>query len=148
MENYSLNFFIMEITCCSFFIKNQVLESTIWPILSLSRPDKLLILYMIATINIIMHVFGNPIQYGLLRGCSRMGGARAPLPKICHTYPIMMNDIAQLYLTQRRSKKYLNHMAHPLSSADISIFYRKSANFAISRNTDIDFILIHNFYLF
>ena len=31
-------------------------------------------------------------------------------------------------------------MAHPLSSPDISIFYRKSANFAISGNTDIDYI--------
>ena len=37
---------------------------------------------------------------------------------------------------------------HPLSSADISIFHRKLANFAISRNTDIDFILIHNFLFF
>ena len=33
----------------------------------------------------------NPIQDGLFRGCSRMGGAKkAPLPKICHTYPTMM----------------------------------------------------------
>ena len=29
-----------------------------------------------------------------------------------------------------------------------AFFQRKSANFAISRNTDIDCILIHNFYLF
>ena len=34
----------------------------------------------------------------------------------------------------------MNYMAHPLSSPDISIFYRKSANFAISGNTDIDYI--------
>ena len=33
----------------------------------------------------------------------------------------------------------------PLSSADISIFHQKSANFALSRNTDVGFILIHNF---
>ena len=33
----------------------------------------------------------NPIQDGLFRGCSRMGGAfLAPLPKIRHTYPTMM----------------------------------------------------------
>ena len=31
-------------------------------------------------------------------------------------------------------------MTHPLSSADISIFHRKSRNFTISRNTDIDCI--------
>ena len=41
----------------------------------------------------------------------------------------------------------MNHVTHPLNSADI-IFHRKSVNFAISRNTDIDCILIHNFYLF
>ena len=33
----------------------------------------------------------NPIQDGLFRGCSRMGGPFwAPLFKICHTYPAMM----------------------------------------------------------
>ena len=38
----------------------------------------------------------------------------------------------------------MNHVTQPQSSADISIFYRKSANFVTSRNTDIDGILIHN----
>ena len=33
----------------------------------------------------------NPIQDGLFRGCSRMGGdKKAPLPKIHHTYSAMM----------------------------------------------------------
>ena len=34
----------------------------------------------------------NPIQDGLFRGCSRMGGnpKRPPLPKICRTYPTIM----------------------------------------------------------
>ena len=33
----------------------------------------------------------NPIQDGLFRGCSQMGGGKkAPLPKTCHTYPAMM----------------------------------------------------------
>ena len=35
----------------------------------------------------------NPIQDGLFWGCSRMrggGSKKAPLPKICHTYPTMM----------------------------------------------------------
>ena len=33
----------------------------------------------------------NPIQDGLFRGCSRMGGGKKiPLPKICHTYPTAM----------------------------------------------------------
>ena len=34
----------------------------------------------------------------------------------------------------------MNHVTHPLSPAGISIFYWKS-----SRNTDIDWILRHNF---
>ena len=42
----------------------------------------------------------------------------------------------------------MNHVTHRLSSADISFFQRKSANFAISRNADIDCILIHNFEFF
>ena len=36
-------------------------------------------------------MFFNPIQDGHFRGCSRTAGAKkAPLPKICHTYPTMM----------------------------------------------------------
>ena len=38
----------------------------------------------------VFHIF-NPVHDGLFRGCSRMaGGKKAPLPKICHTYPTMM----------------------------------------------------------
>ena len=61
-------------------------------------------------------------------------------PKICHTYPTMM----KLGIVIKKIQKYMNQMVHPLSSADISIFRRKSENFAISRNTDIDCILTHN----
>ena len=39
----------------------------------------------------------------------------------------------------------MNPVAHPSSYTDISIFSPESANFAISRNTDIDFILKDNF---
>ena len=69
--------------------------------------------------------------FGAVYGCSL-------LPKICYT---SYNDETwQLYLTQRTSKNTINHVTRPLTSADISIFYRNSANFAISRNTDIDSI--------
>ena len=72
----------------------------------------------------------NPIQDGSFWGCSRMGvggwgGEQKvpPLPKICHTYPIMMKlDILIPYLTKNQ-KKYIDHVTHPLSSADISIFF-------------------------
>ena len=71
--------------------------------------------------------FLNPIQDGPFWGYSWMGGGRgrsqeSSLSKICHTYPTAAKLIAaQLYLAQRRSKKYLNQVTHPFSSADISI---------------------------
>ena len=91
----------------------------------------------------------NPIQHGLFRGCSRMGerAKRLSLPKICHKYPTVMK-LGTVIPYPKRSNKYMNHVTFPLSSAEISIFHRKLANFAISRNTDIDCILTHNFYLF
>ena len=42
-------------------------------------------------------------------------------PKICHTYPAKMK-LTQLYLTQKRPKKYMNHLTHSWSSANISVF--------------------------
>ena len=43
-------------------------------------------------------------------------------------------------------KKYKNHMTHSLGSGDINNFQQKSITFVISRNTDTDCILKHNFY--
>ena len=57
-------------------------------------------------------------------------------------------SLAQSYCTERRPKKYMNHVTHPLSSAEISIFHQKSANFAISRNTNIDCFSIFTFQFF
>ena len=42
----------------------------------------------------------------------------------------------------------MNNLTHLLSSADIGIFFRKSANFAKSENTNIDWILLHNAFDF
>ena len=38
-------------------------------------------------------------------------------------------NLAQLYLSQRGSKKYINHVTHHLSSADISIFSLEISKF-------------------
>ena len=73
------------------------------------------------------------------------GAKKAPRPlNLSH---ISSNDETwHIYtLPKEDPKKYMNHVTHPLSSAEISIFYRKSANFAVSKNTDIDCNLIHNF---
>ena len=79
---------------------------------------------------------------GIFRAAHGWGEVKkASLPKICHTYPTMMK--------LGTVKPYLkNYVTHPLTSADISIFHRQSANFVISRNTDIDCILVHIFYFF
>ena len=44
--------------------------------------------YFLTKIKYRLHI--NPIEDGLFRGCSRMGGGEATLPKICRTYPTMM----------------------------------------------------------
>ena len=69
------------------------------------------------------------------------GGKKAPLPKICHTYPTMMK-LGTVIPYLKKIQKYMSHVTRPLSSA---FYCRISTNFAISRNTDIDFILAHNF---
>ena len=62
-------------------------------------------------------------------GCSSMGGTKkAPFLKSV-THILQWWNLAQLYLTQRRSKKYMNHVTHPLSSADISIFSPEISKF-------------------
>ena len=61
-----------------------------------------------------------------------------------HTYPSMMKPSTVIpYL--KKSRKYINHMIQHLSSADIKIFTPESTTFVILRNTNIDYILIHNF---
>ena len=71
----------------------------------------------------------NPIQDWAFWGCSRMWGAkRSPLPKICHTCPTMMKrDKFVPYL--KKIQKYIRHVTHIASSADISIFSPEISNF-------------------
>ena len=93
----------------------------------------------------------NLIQVGTFWGLLIDGGGeggegakRSPLPKLCHTNPIMM-ELGTVISYLQKSQKYMNHVTHSLNGAYISIFHRKSANFGISENTDIDCILVHNF---
>ena len=61
----------------------------------------------------------------LTDGCE--GGAkRSPFPKICHTYPTVMN-LAQLYLN------------------NIQQVFEPRGTTAVSRNTEADCILTHIF---
>ena len=83
-----------------------------------------------------MGFFGAPRVWG--------EGFWLPLPKICHTYLTMMK-LGTVIPYLRKIQKICKSRDRPLISGDVSIFHRKSANFAISRNTDMYWILIHNF---
>ena len=48
----------------------------------------------------------------------------------------------------KKIQKYINHVTHCLSSADISIFHQNLATFVKSRNTDTDCMLINHFNFF
>ena len=45
------------------------------------------------------------------------------------THILQWWNLAQLYLTQRRCKKYMNHVTYPLSSTDINIFSPEISKF-------------------
>ena len=56
------------------------------------------------------------------------GAKKAPLPKICHTYPKMMKlGTAIPYL--RKIQKNMNHVTHPPSSVDIRFFSQEISKF-------------------
>ena len=87
------------------------------------------------------------LRVGIFGAAHGWGDKKASLPNVCHTYPAM-KKLSKVIPYLKKIQKYINHVTHPLSSADISIFHRKSANFAISINTDIDCNLKHNFQFF
>ena len=65
-------------------------------------------------------------------GCSLMGkggGQKGPpsLKSVAHI--LKWWNLAQLYIIYGRSKKYINHMTHPLTFADISIFSPEISKF-------------------
>ena len=69
-----------------------------------------------------------------------MGWQKVPHSKVYHTYPTMMK--LGSYILSKEEPKNMNRVAHPLSSLDISNFSPEISKF---RDTDIYWILIHNF---
>ena len=65
---------------------------------------------------------------------------------------LQWRNLAQLYLTWRRSKKYINHVTHLLSSASISIFSLQISNFHYIRkyrytsNFNTWFLILFTFF--
>ena len=69
------------------------------------------------------------------------------LPKICCTYHTIMKLDTLIPYLKRIQKIYKSRDAS-VEFPDISIFYRKSATFVVSKNTDIDSILTRSFWFF
>ena len=53
------------------------------------------------------------------------------------------NRKSRVVPNQKKIQKYINYVTHPLSSSNLSIFSPLISNFVISRNTEVDCILIH-----
>ena len=81
----------------------------------------------------------NPVQAFL--GYSQIGGG---LPKICHTYPTMIK--LSSHTLPKEGPKNIRITCHTSWALLTSTFFhRKSATLVLSRNTDVDCILTHNF---
>ena len=77
--------------------------------------------------------------FGAAHGSGGAGAFWPPLPNICHTYLTMMK-LGTVIPYLRKIQKMYKSRDTPLEH----FFHRKSANFATSRNTHIDWILIDN----
>ena len=53
-------------------------------------------------------------------------GAKGPLPKLYHTYPTIIK-LGRTIPYLKMIQKYMNHVTHPFSSADISKFLPETA---------------------
>ena len=66
---------------------------------------------------------------------------RPLLLKICHTYPTMMK-VGTFIPYLNKIQKNIDHVTNPWVLLKSAAFPQKSTNFAISRNIDIDCLLI------
>ena len=67
----------------------------------------------------------------------KVGGKKVPPPLKSVTRLLQWCNLALFYLTLRRPKKYMNHVTHPLISADISIFSSKISRFLLYQKIQI-----------
>ena len=64
----------------------------------------------------------------LFRGSHEWGAKMPPFPKTCHTYPRMIK-VGTVISHLRKIQKYIDHVKHPFSFADISNFSLENQNF-------------------
>ena len=88
-------------------------------------------------------------RIGLFGASYRWEGAKSslppPPPKICHTYSTIMK-LGTVIPYLKKTSKNISITWHTFWILLTSAFFHwKSVNFAISENTDIDCILVHNF---
>ena len=73
----------------------------------------------------------------------RKGGKKIPLSKISQMYPIKMKFGKVMAYLKKIQKIYKSRDIPP----EFCFFHRNSGTLVLSRNTDIDCIIMHNFYL-
>ena len=87
------------------------------------------------------------IRMDLFGASHGWGGKKITLFKICHTYPKMMKLGTVIHYLKKIKKTYKLRDT-PWILLTSKCFHWKSATFFISRNIDIDCILIHNCWFF
>ena len=85
-----------------------------------------------------MGLFGAAHAWGTKRPPSRKSDTHISNDETWHSYTLPKEDPKNIWITWHT----------PWVLVSLAFFHRKSANFAISENTDIDCILVHNFFLF
>ena len=80
--------------------------------------------------------------FGAVQGLE--GDQKGPLPKICHTYPTMMK-LGSCTLPKEDLKSIWITWHTPWLLLTSAFFYRKLANFAISRNIPFRYIISNSF---
>ena len=68
---------------------------------------------------------------------AKVGAKRSLVSKICHTYPTLMKLGTVISYLRKMQKKSINHVTHPLSSADIRIFSLKISNFLVYQEIQV-----------
>ena len=85
--------------------------------------------------------------FGAAHGWGDWVWQKVPLPKICGTSPVAIK-LGIVIPYPKKIQKICESRDLPLSSADISIFHWKSANFAISRKWIAYWCIIFNSFNF
>ena len=79
-------------------------------------------------------------------GLGTGGGQKGPLPKICHTYLTTMMKLGTVIPYLKNIQKTYKSYDVPLQVCGHQHFFIGNQQvFVISRNADIDYVLIYNF---